>query len=135
MVSVKQSQMISFGDGAHYNIEHYFGNPVNLEEVLSWELARLKEGLPCKVTITGRPYRQFYQEYLILKRLRGFKTVRMQCGACNGTGETITEQKQIDHWSGVKLKAFSGLVFKVPEWCSSCKGFGYREFLARKERN
>jgi DnaJ-class molecular chaperone len=129
MVTVRKSQMIGFGNGFQFNIEMNFGNPVDLEKVLEWELERLNKGMPTRVTITGWPFRQFYKEYIQLKKERGIFTVRKNCKFCDGTGQIEKEEKQISHWSGVKLKAFKGLVFKVPEWCKACEGFGYREFL------
>lgn len=127
-VIVKESQMISFDGRCRYNASHHFGNPLDLSKILEAEKARLKKGLATSVTITGRPFRQFYGEYA---KMRSMWTIVVPCEPCDGKGEITIWKRQIRHWRGAQLYAFTGLAFKTIERCKACEGFGFRQWIAK----
>ena len=147
-VVVRQSQMITFDGRCSYGAAYHFGNPLNLEKVLEWELERLSKGLPTNVNITGVPFKAFRKAYTALKKERGIITIRSKCQRCNKSprislaedyktptpGIIYKEENVYHHWSGVKMYTLPGKVFKVPERCPDCEGFGFREWIKKEEK-
>lgn len=132
-VTVRPNQMISIDGRCRYGAVHHFGNPLDLEKILAWELDRLRKGLPTNVTITGVPYKAFYKAYRALRKERGVITVRKKCKFCDGVGRISRPERTFQHWSGVKIMTVPGLYFDVADYCKACDHTGYREFLVKPE--